>query len=51
MKSRLVGFLKQAIDLFNATPSRANFLTAVAFSKSVRLIATENERSYVCKQT
>jgi len=40
MKSRLVGFLKQAKnrlsdDLFEATPSRANFLTAVAFSKTV----------------
>jgi len=39
MKSRLVGFLKQAknrvIDLFDATPSRANFLTALAFSKTV----------------
>jgi len=40
MKSRLVGFLKQAKNrlsdnLFDATPLRANFLTAVAFSKTV----------------
>jgi len=39
MKSRFVGhrFLKQVnnrvIDLFEATPSRANFLTDDAFSK------------------
>jgi len=40
MKSRLVGFLNKpriasVIDLFDATPSRANFLTAVAISKTV----------------
>ena len=39
MKSRLVGFLKQVknqvSDLFDATPSRVNFLTAFAFSKTV----------------
>jgi len=39
MKSRLVGFLKQVknqvSDLFDPTPSRANFLTAFAFSKTV----------------
>jgi len=39
MKSRLVGFLKQAKNrvsdnIFDATPSRGNFLTAVA-SKTV----------------
>jgi len=39
MKSWLVGFLQQAknrvSDLCDATPSRASFLTAVAFSKTV----------------
>ena len=39
MKNLLVGFLKQAknrvIDIFDATPSRANFLTTLAFSKTV----------------
>jgi len=39
MKSQLVGFLKQVknhvSDLFDATPSRANILIAVAFSKPV----------------
>jgi len=40
MKTRFVGFLKQAKNhlsdnLFEATLSRANFLTAVAFSKTV----------------
>jgi len=39
------------IDLFEATPSSANFLTAVAFLKaSVRLIRAENKRSQLCLQ-
>jgi len=52
MKSLFVGhrFLKQAkiegvIDLFEAMLSLANFLTAVAFSKGVRLIPAENKRT------
>jgi len=40
MKSGLVGFLKQAKNrlsdnLFDVSPSRADFLTTVAFSKTV----------------
>jgi len=39
------------IDVSEATPSPANFLTAVAFSKtSVRLIRAENKRSQLCLQ-
>jgi len=34
MKSRFVGH-RFVIDLFDAMPSRANFLTAVVFSKGV----------------
>jgi len=36
------------IDLFDETPSRANFLNAVAFSKTVRLIPAENKRTQLC---
>jgi len=57
MKSRLVGFLKQAKNhvgdyFFNATPSRSNFLTAVAPSKRVwdQSEQRRKERSCVCKQ-
>jgi len=39
------------IDLFEAKPSRANFFTAVAFSKSVRLIQAEKKRRHRCFQT
>jgi len=40
MKSRLIGFLKQAKNsvsdwFFDATPSRASFLTVVTFSKTM----------------
>jgi len=40
------------IDLFEAKPSRANFLTAVAFSKRVwdQSEQRKKERSCVCKQ-
>jgi len=56
MKSQFVGFLKQDKNRvsdgpFDATPSRANFLTTIAFSKSVRLIPTENKRMQLCFQT
>jgi len=57
VKSLFVGhrFLKQAKlagvpDHFEAIPSRANFLTAVAFSKGVRLIRAENKRTQLCFQ-
>jgi len=39
------------IDLFDATPSHANFLIVVAFSKTVRLIPEENKRTQLCLQT
>jgi len=38
------------IDLFDATPWHANFQTAVAFSKSVRQVPAENERTQLCVQ-
>jgi len=38
------------IDLFDAMPSRANFLTSVALSKGVRLIRAENKRTQLCLQ-
>jgi len=38
------------IDLFKATPTRANFLTAVAFSKCVRLIQAQNKRTQLYLQ-
>jgi len=56
MKSRLVGFLKQAKNRVSdwcfrrRTPTRANLLNAVAFSKIVRLIRAENKRMQLCLQ-
>jgi len=54
MKIRLVDFLKQVknrVSLFDETPSRANFLNAVAFLKTVRLIQQKiKQHSCVCKQ-
>jgi len=55
MKTWFVGHRLQAkdhvIDLFYATPSRANFLMAVASSKRVlRLIRAENKRTQLCLQ-
>jgi len=52
MKSRLVRFktsqrITWVTDLFDTTPSRANFLTAVAFSNSVRLIPADNKNTAV----
>jgi len=41
----------RGIDLFDATPSRANFLMAVAFSKTVlKLTRAKNKRTQLCLQ-
>jgi len=55
MESWFVGQRLQAknrvIDLFDARPSRDNFLMAVAFSKGVlRLIRAKNKRTQLCLQ-
>jgi len=56
MKSQLVDFQNKpriagVIDLCEAKPSRASFLTTVAFSKRVRQIPAENKRTQLCLHT
>jgi len=55
MERWFVGHRSQAknrvIDFFDATPSHANFLMAVAFQKKVlRLIWEKNKRTQLCLQ-